>query len=149
VPFVEVNLGGWDTHNQNFDAVKRLCGVLDPAWAQLMADLDGRGLLDTTTILWMGEFGRTPRINPSTGRDHYPNAWSAVLAGGGVKGGRAHGQTTDDGTRVDGPATSTVDLLATLCRALGIDHTKTNNSNVGRPIRIVDKAARVIKDIVA
>jgi Protein of unknown function (DUF1501) len=148
VPFVEVNLGGWDTHQSNFDALQRLCGILDPAWAQLMTDLDARGLLDTTTIIWMGEFGRTPRINQGRGRDHYPNAWSAVLAGGGIKGGQAFGRTTDDGTKVEGQATGVPDLLATLCRGLGIDHTKTNNSNVGRPIKIVDKG-RVIKDLIA
>jgi hypothetical protein len=149
VPFVEVNLGGWDTHQNNFDSLKRQCGILDPAWGQLMTDLEARGLLETTTIIWMGEFGRTPRINQGSGRDHFPNAWSAVLAGGGVNGGRAYGETIDDGTRVDGSPTGVPDLLATLCKALGIDHTKTNPSNVGRPIRIVDKAAKVIKDLVA
>jgi len=148
VPFVEVNLGGWDTHANNFESLQRLCGILDPAWAQLMTDLDARGLLDTTTIIWMGEFGRTPRINQGRGRDHFPNAWSAVLAGGGIRGGQAYGKTTDDGTRVQGEPTSVPDLLATLCRALGIDHTKTNPSNVGRPIKIVDKG-RVIKELIA
>ena len=148
MPFVEVNLGGWDTHQNNFDAVKRLCSILDPAWAQLMTDLDARGLLDTTTILWMGEFGRTPRINNGQGRDHFPNAWASVLAGGGIKGGQAYGKTSDDAMRVEGDPTGVPDLLATLCRALGIDHTKTNNSNVGRPIKIVDKG-RVIKDLIA
>jgi hypothetical protein len=148
VPFVEVNLGGWDTHQNNFESLQRLCGILDPAWSQLMTDLDARGLLDTTTIIWMGEFGRTPRINQGRGRDHFPNAWSAVLAGGGVKGGQAYGKTTDDGTKVEGEPTTVQDLLATLCRALGIDHTKTNRSNVGRPIKIVDKG-RVIKDLIA
>jgi hypothetical protein len=149
VPFVEVNLGGWDTHQNNFESVKRLCGILDPAWGQLMTDLDARGLLETTTIIWMGEFGRTPRINQGTGRDHFPTAWSAVLAGGGIKGGQAHGKTSEDGTRVEGTPTAATDLLATLCAALGIDHLKQNPSNVGRPIRIVDKAAKVIKDVVA
>jgi uncharacterized protein DUF1501 len=148
VPFIEVNLGGWDTHQNNFESLQRLCGILDPAWSQLMTDLDARGLLDTTTIIWMGEFGRTPRINQGRGRDHFPNAWSAVLAGGGVKGGQAYGKTTDDGTKVEGEPTTVQDLLATLCRALGIDHTKTNRSNVGRPIKIVDKG-RVIKDLIA
>jgi hypothetical protein len=149
VPFIEVNLGGWDTHNSNFEAVERQCKTLDPAWAQLMTDLEVRGLLETTTIIWMGEFGRTPRINGANGRDHFPNAWSAVLAGGGIKGGQAHGKTIEDGTRVDGEPTGVPDLLATLCAALGIDHTKQNQSNVGRPIRIVDKAAKVMKDILA
>jgi uncharacterized protein (DUF1501 family) len=142
-------LGGWDTHQSNFESVKRLCGILDPAWSYLMTDLEAHGLLETTTIIWMGEFGRTPRINQGTGRDHYPNAWSAVLAGGGIKGGQAYGKTIEDGTKVDGPPTNITDLLATLCKALGIDHTKQNPSNVGRPIRIVDKAAKVINDIVA
>jgi hypothetical protein len=148
VPFVEVTLGGWDTHQNNFDAVKNLCNILDPAWASLMNDLKDRGLLETTTIIWMGEFGRTPKINQGKGRDHFPNAWSAVLAGGGVKGGQAHGKTEPDGNKVEGEPTTVPDLLATLCKALGIDHMKTNNSNVGRPIRIVDKSARVMKDLV-
>jgi hypothetical protein len=148
VPFIEVNMGGWDTHNQNFDAVKRQCAVLDPAWSALMNDLESRGLLDATTIIWMGEFGRTPRINQGQGRDHFPNAWSAVLAGGGIKGGQAYGKTTVDGTKVEGEPSGVPDLLATLCRALGIDHTKTNSSNVGRPIKIVDKG-KVIKDVIA
>jgi len=92
VPFVEVSLAnvgnlslGWDTHINNFDGVRRLCEVLDPAWATLMADLRDRGLLDSTTIVWMGEFGRTPRINPQQGRDHWANAWTTVLAGGGIR----------------------------------------------------------------
>ncbi len=96
VPFIEVSLNnapgnggsfGWDTHQENLSRVASLCQVLDPAWATLMEDLDERGLLDSTTIIWMGEFGRTPRINSNGGRDHFPAAWSAVLAGGGVKGG--------------------------------------------------------------
>jgi hypothetical protein len=149
VPFVEVNLGGWDTHQNNFDSVKGQCNTLDPAWGQLMTDLEARGLLETTTIIWMGEFGRTPRINGANGRDHFPNAWSAVLAGGGIRGGQAHGKTIEDGTKVDGEPTGVIDLLATLCAALGIDHLKQNESNVGRPIRIVDKAAKVMKDLVA
>jgi uncharacterized protein (DUF1501 family) len=149
VPFVEVNLGGWDTHSNNFDALQRLSGTLDAAWASLMGDLESRGLLDSTTIIWMGEFGRTPRINGGRGRDHYPNAWSAVLGGGGIRGGQAYGKTSDDGTRVEGDATGVTDLLATLCAAMGIDHLKSNNSNVGRPIRIVDKSAKVIKDLLS
>ncbi|MSR53375.1 MAG: DUF1501 domain-containing protein [Gemmataceae bacterium] len=149
VPFIEVNLGGWDTHQNNFDAVKNLCGILDPGWGTLMTDLESRGLLESTTIIWMGEFGRTPRINQGKGRDHFPNAWSAVLAGGGIKGGQAYGKTSDDATKVEGEPTSVPSLLATLCKAVGINHEKTNPSNVGRPIRIVDSSAKVIKDIVA
>ncbi len=149
VPFVEVTLDGWDTHQNNFDAVKNQCNVLDPAWAALMEDLKDRGLLDSTTIVWMGEFGRTPKINPQKGRDHWPNAWSAVLAGGGVKGGQAIGKTTNDGMKVEERPTSVPDLLATVCQALGIDHEKQNLSNVNRPIRIVDKSGNPIREVLS
>jgi hypothetical protein len=149
VPFIEVTLGGWDTHGQNFDAVKNLCGVLDAGWASLMEDLKDRGLLETTTIVWMGEFGRTPKINPQNGRDHYPNAWSTALAGGGVRGGQAIGRTSKDGTTVEDRITPTADLLATVCTILGIDFEKTNLSNVGRPIRIVEKGDRPIAEAIA
>ncbi|HVL13366.1 MAG TPA: DUF1501 domain-containing protein [Gemmata sp.] len=149
VPFVEVTLGNWDTHGNNFDQVKNLCGTLDAAWGTLMDDLKDRGLLDTTTIVWMGEFGRTPKINQGRGRDHYPNAWSTVLAGGGLKGGQAVGKTSKDGTTVEERPTTTLDMLATLCLALGIDYEKTNPSNVGRPIRIVDKPCEPVKEVVA
>jgi hypothetical protein len=150
VPFVEVTLDGWDTHNNNFDQVKNLCGTLDPAWAALMTDLKDRGLLDTTTIIWMGEFGRTPKINNNNrGRDHWPDVWSAVLAGGGIKGGQAYGKTTKDGMKVEENQTSVPDLLATLCKALGIDHEKQNMSNVNRPIRIVDRAGNPIREVLS
>ena len=149
VPFVEVTLGNWDTHGDNFTQVKNLCGTLDAAWGSLMEDLKDRGLLDTTTIVWMGEFGRTPKINQGRGRDHYPNAWSTVLAGGGLKGGQAVGKTSKDGTTVEERQTTTLDMLATLCLALGIDSEKTNPSNVGRPIRIVDKPCNPVTEVIA
>jgi uncharacterized protein DUF1501 len=155
VPFVEVTLsgiqgapGGWDTHQGNFTAMKTLCGVLDPAWSSLMDDLQQRGLLDTTMVVWMGEFGRTPRINPGQGRDHFPNAWSVVVGGGGIKGGQAVGKTSADGNSVVDRPVSVPDLLASICKGLGIDPMKQNPSNVGRPIRIVDKAARALNEIV-
>jgi hypothetical protein len=156
VPFVEVTLGGfdgnmigWDTHQQNFDGVRALSEVLDPAWATLMEDLRLRGLLDSTLIVWMGEFGRTPKINPQAGRDHFPNAWSTVLAGGGIRGGQVIGRTSADGARVEERPVSVPDLLATVCGALGIDPLKQNQSNVGRPIRIVDKAAKPIQELLS
>jgi Protein of unknown function (DUF1501) len=149
VPFVEVTLDGWDTHQANFDGVKNLCGTLDPAWSTLMADLQERGLLDSTLIVCMGEFGRTPKINPQKGRDHFPNAWSAVLAGGGIKGGQAIGRTSKDGMQVEDRACSVPDLLASVCQAVGIDCEKQNMSNVGRPIRIVDKAGKPISEVLA
>jgi uncharacterized protein (DUF1501 family) len=147
VPFVEVTLDGWDTHQNNFDSVRHLCEVLDPAWSTLMEDLQERGLLDSTLIVCMGEFGRTPKINPQKGRDHFPDAWSVALAGGGIRGGQAYGRTTKDGGKVEENPVGVPDLLATVCSALGIDHEKQNPSNVGRPIRIVEKGARPIREI--
>jgi hypothetical protein len=149
VPFVEVNLDGWDTHTDNFAGLKNLAGPLDQAWSSLMTDLADRGMLGTTTIVWMGEFGRTPRINPNGGRDHYPAAFSAVLAGGGIRGGSVVGKTDADGIEIAERPTTIQDFLATLCLTLGIDYEKQNLSNVGRPIRIVDKSANPIREIVA
>ncbi|MCE9566292.1 MAG: DUF1501 domain-containing protein [Planctomycetes bacterium] len=147
VPFVEVSLGNWDTHDNNFVQVKSLCQTLDPAWATLMGDLKDRGLLDTTTVVWMGEFGRTPGINPRQGRDHYPNAWSMVLGGGGIKGGQAVGKTSKDGMAVEERPVTVPDLLATVCHAIGVDPEKQNMSNVNRPIRIVDQSAKPVKEV--
>lgn len=149
VPFVEVTLDGWDTHANNFDAVKNLCGVLDPAWATLMSDLKERGLLGTTTVVWAGEFGRTPKVNQNKGRDHFPDAWATVLAGGGIRGGQAVGKTGKDGTKVEGKATTVPDLLTTVGKALGIDPEAQNMSNVGRPIRVVDKAGVAIPEVLS
>ncbi len=147
VPFVEVSLGGWDTHYDNFDAVKGLCGTLDRPWAALMQDLQDRGLLDSTLVVWMGEFGRTPAINPQGGRDHYPKAWSALLGGGGIVGGSVVGRTSTDGLTVEDRPVSTPDFLATICVALGLDPKKQNLSNVGRPIRLTDPDAKPIAAI--
>jgi hypothetical protein len=144
VPFIEVSLGtnsggvGWDTHSDNFNQVKQLSGSLDAGWATLMKELDERGLLDSTTILWMGEFGRTPRINRNAGRDHFPAAWSCVLAGGGIAGGQAYGRTSDDGLEVADGKVGAEDVLATLCEALGVPSKTWQMSNVGRPIAITD-----------
>lgn len=156
VPFVEISLNGvngneglgWDTHTNNFDNVQKLCEVLDPGWATLLEDLKTRGLLESTMVVWMGEFGRTPTINPGKGRDHYPNAWSTVLCGGGIKGGQIVGKTTDDGRSVADRPVQVGDFLATACLALGIDPMKQNMSNVGRPIRIADPEAKPIHEIV-
>jgi len=144
VAFVEVSLGmssggvGWDTHTDNFNAVKNLSGDLDAGWATLMRDLEDRGLLESTTILWMGEFGRTPQINATAGRDHFPNAWSAVVAGGGIAGGQAWGKTSPDGMTVVDGKVSASDLLATVCQAVGIGPEVSHMDGNGRPIRITD-----------
>jgi hypothetical protein len=145
VAFVEVSLGsfggggvGWDTHNDNFRLVKELSSELDKAWGALLTDLEQRGLLETTTILWMGEFGRTPTINSMAGRDHFPNAWTTVLAGGGIRGGQAYGNTGKSGMTVEDKPVEVGDLLATLCLALGVDPDTQQQSDTGRPFSIAE-----------
>jgi Protein of unknown function (DUF1501) len=153
VPFVEITLTGqqtnWDTHQNNFDLVKGLSEQLDPAWSTLMSDLKERGLLESTLIVWMGEFGRTPTINPQNGRDHFPVAWSTVLAGGGIKGGQVLGNTGPSGMQVEERPVAVPDFLATICGALGIDHTKENITEEGRPITIVDRGAKPIAELIS
>ena len=149
VSFVEVSLSNWDTHQNNFDLLKPLCANLDAAWSALMSDLKDRGLLDTTTIIWMGEFGRTPKINGQKGRDHWATSWSTVIAGGGVKGGQAIGKTSNDGTTVVDHPVSSADLLATVCKVLKIDPEKQNMSNVGRPIPVADRGSIPVMEVVA
>jgi hypothetical protein len=144
VPFIEVSLGtnsggaGWDTHSDNFNQVKQLSSTLDAGWAALMSELNERNLLDSTTILWMGEFGRTPGINPNAGRDHFPAAWTCVLAGGGIAGGQAFGRTSENGMEVVDGKVGAEDVLATLCEALGVPSDAQQMSNVGRPLPITD-----------
>lgn len=147
VPFAQVTLGGWDTHDNNFEQVRTLCGTLDPAWATLTRDLHDRGLLDDTLVVCVGEFGRTPGINPRVGRDHYPLAWSAVVGGGGIQEGGVIGRTSDDGLTVEDRPVRIPDLLATIQRALGLDPAKQNMSNVGRPIRLADPDAKPLDEI--
>jgi len=138
VTFVEVRCGGWDTHNQNNERIAKLAGQVDPAFATLITDLKSRGMLDSTLIVWMGEFGRTPKINATAGRDHFPRVFNAALAGGGVKGGQVIGASSDDGTEVKDRPVTVPDLMATMCRSLGIDADKENQTAIGRPIRIVE-----------
>jgi hypothetical protein len=159
VPFVEVTLSaapgvnngiGWDTHQDNFTTVQKLSQVLDAGWSTLMADLKDRGLLDSTLVVWMGEFGRSPKIDVGrTGRDHWATSWSTVLAGGGIKGGQVVGRTSADGAAVEDRPVTVRDFLATVCQALGLDVTKQNTSNVGRPIRLVDTGAEPVKEVLA
>ncbi len=155
VPFVEVSLAnsgnafGWDTHTDNFNQVKSLCDVLDPAWSALMNDLRERGLLETTTIVWMGEFGRTPLINESGGRDHFPLAWSTVMAGGGLKGGQVVGDTGKAGTEVVNRPVQVRDFYATICKAVGVDPTKENISTIGRPISLAEAGAEPVREVLA
>jgi len=139
VPFVEARLNGWDTHADNFDRSVRLAAQVDQSFAQLIRDLRDRGRLDKTLIVWMGEFGRTPRINGRSGRDHFPAAFNVAIAGGGVRGGQVIGKTTDDGMAVADRPVTVPDLFASLCHSLGINPEAEKRSALGRPVPIVDE----------
>ena len=150
VPFVEVTLGGWDTHQDNFKRVKTLSEQVDSALSALVIELKEKGLLDSTLIVWMGEFGRTPNINTrgaNPGRDHYPRAWSLAMFGGGMTGGKVIGKTDKEGASVADRPTTAQDFLATVCELMGIDHTKKNETPTGRPIQMVEKPKPFTKDI--
>ena len=140
----------WDTHGGNFARLKgTLLPQLDACLASLLSDLKDRGLLEETLVVCMGEFGRTPKINSGQGRDHWVVSWSAVLGGGGIKGGQGVGATTPDGMEVKDRPVSVPDFLATVGKGLGLDITKQNNSNVGRPIRFVDPGAKPIAEVLS
>jgi uncharacterized protein (DUF1501 family) len=148
VRFVEVSLDGWDTHQDNFNRTTKLMTALDPAMAALIKELGDRKLLDSTLIITMGEFGRTPRINPNEGRDHYPQAWSAVLAGGGIRGGQAYGRTDAEGAKVVDKPVLVPDLFATIATLIGLQPDKSFMTPVGRPISITDHGSP-IADLIA
>ncbi|MFN3149348.1 DUF1501 domain-containing protein [Bremerella sp.] len=149
VPFIEVDLGGWDNHQNIFNTLAdNKLPVLDRAMSALVTDLKQRGLLESTTIVWMGEFSRTPRINGNTGRDHWARSWSTVVGGGGINGGIAVGETSSDGTRVETEPYSSEDLMATVCRAMGISLDTTFTSKSGRPMKIAN-GGKVIKELIA
>jgi hypothetical protein len=152
VPFVEVVMGdgvGWDTHRDNFPRTRALSLECDIAMAALVTDLERRGLLDTTLVVWMGEFGRTPQCTGG-GRNHWSRAWSSVLIGGGIKGGQVVGRTDRNGAEVADRPISVPDFLATVCTLLEIDYKRKNYPpGIDRPIPIVDtsKAVNVVKEL--
>jgi hypothetical protein len=146
VPFVEVLLKGWDTHESNFPRVKELSATLDQGASALIEDLAARGLLETTLVLWMGDFGRTPAINERGGRDHFPAASSVVLAGGGVRGGQVIGATNADGTEVTDHPVTVPDLYRSVAWAMRLDPDQTRFAPSGRPIKTVD-GGTVIKGL--
>jgi uncharacterized protein (DUF1501 family) len=143
VTFVEVQSSGWDTHTKELTSLHRLIPPVDQGTAALLADLRARGLLDRTLVIWMGEFGRTPRVNLEAGRDHFPQAFNLALAGCGVRGGQVIGATNRSGTEVANRPVTVPDLFCTLYRALGIDFRHENESNVGRPLPLVEGGAVV------
>jgi hypothetical protein len=138
VTFVEVESDGWDTHQNNFERAKALSEPTDQGFAALLADLKQRGMLARTLVIWMGEFGRTPRVNGQNGRDHFPRAFSVALAGAGVQGGRVVGSTSADGSSIKDRPVTVPDLFTTFCHALKINPRKENIGPLDRPIKIVD-----------
>jgi uncharacterized protein (DUF1501 family) len=138
VRFVEVNLGGWDTHDDNFDRVAARCALLDQGLSALLSDLESRGMLDETLVAVVTEFGRTPKINGNNGRDHYPKAFSCLLAGGGIQGGQVHGATDEHGAVVVSDAVQIPDFNATIGYALGLPLEKVTMSPQGRPFTLAN-----------
>ena len=147
VRFVEIGQGGWDTHAKNDESTKNLCNQIDQPFARLLEELSADGLLESTLVIWMGEFGRTPDINAGGGRDHYPRCFSICLAGGGVKGGQAVGKSNASGHEPDGKAIVIPDFYYTLADACGIDPTKIRESAEGRPIQVVDRGAKPVPGV--
>jgi hypothetical protein len=143
VPFVEVMLKGWDTHDNNFPRVRELSGVLDQAMSALLDDLSARGLLQSTLIVWLGDFGRTPRINERGGRDHFPAASSVVLAGGGITGGTVVGATSADGDEIVAQPVTVPHLYRSIAWAMNLDADRTRLSPSGRPLKTVDGGALI------
>lgn len=143
VKFVEIQYGGWDTHGDNFNQTQALCTPLDAALSSLIADLEERGLLDQTLVACFGEFGRTPQINGDNGRDHFPDVFSALLAGGGVKIGQVLGTSSDDGLTVQDRPVSVPDFHATLFTALGLDVAKDYFAPDGRLLKLTNNGTPI------
>lgn len=140
VRFVEVTMGGWDTHQSNFVRVPERAEILDQALASLLADLSDRGLLEKTLVVLATEFGRTPTINQNAGRDHYPKAFCGLLAGGGIRGGVAYGKTDEKGTEAVENSVEVPQFNATIAQALGLPLTKIIKSPSKRPFTVANKA---------
>ncbi len=139
VKAVSIWMGGWDTHSNNFKSMKeKLLPPMDQGYGALIADLAQRGLLDNTVVVQAGEFGRTPKVNKDAGRDHWPKAFCAVLAGGGIKGGQVIGSTDKHAAEVTSHPITVEDFSATIFTALGVDIHGVNHTPEGRPIAIVN-----------
>jgi hypothetical protein len=152
VRFVQVYYGDgqpWDTHNNHNKNVRNLCRDIDRPIAALLQDLKQRGLLDETLVLWSGEFGRTPTSENGNGRDHNHYGFTTWLAGAGIKGGMAYGETDEFGFRAVHDRVHIHDLHATILHQLGIDHERLTFRYAGRDYRLTDVAGRVIRDVEA
>jgi hypothetical protein len=146
VPFVEVGQDNYDSHADNFVCHKANMQVLDPAWSGLLIDLEERGLLQDTLVVWMGEVGRTPYINNRAGRDHYVHAWTVVLAGGGIKGGQVYGATDIDGKEVKDAPVSEGDLFATIYTALGVNP-RAKHYTGKRPVWLTPEGSKPLQTL--
>jgi Protein of unknown function (DUF1501) len=147
VSAVEIDLGGWDNHANVFNAIRTGNGPrLDKGMGNLVKELVEKGLWKNTVVMWMGEFGRTPKINGGGGRDHWGRCWSVVLGGGAIKGGIAYGKTSKDGTDIEDGKASVGDLFATVFKGLGLDPATQVRDNLGRPMNIAD--GKPIPDLV-
>ena len=135
---VTLSIGGWDTHGQNFEQLRRQLPQVDRGVANLISDLHDRGLLDDVCVVMWGEFGRTPRINQQAGRDHWSPVMSAMVAGGGMRMGQAIGASTARGERPQDRRYTVPQVLSTLYRAIGIDPAQTFPNGAGRPVHIVE-----------
>ena len=144
VRYVEVTRGGWDTHDNNFDRVAANCVDIDKALGALLFDLEMRGLLDETLVVLTSEFGRTPKINPRDGRDHWPKAFSAFFAGGAIKGGSIYGSSDDKGMEVSENPVKPEDLNATIAYALGMSINDIHYSPSGRPFQVAHKGQPIL-----
>ncbi len=149
VRYVEVNLGGWDTHYDNFTAVEARCNVLDRAYANLLVELEAAGLLQSTIVALGTEFGRSPVIvaEHKNGRDHHPSAFSCLLAGGGIKGGTVHGRTDSKGARVKKDKVTIKDFNATIAYGLGINTETILHSPSGRPFKVGGKKGHPVTQL--
>lgn len=148
VSAVEMNMGGWDTHGQNFTALRtRQLPPVDQAMSALVKDLVDRGMWQNTVLLWMGEFARTPRINQNAGRDHWARCWSIVVGGGAIRGGQAIGATDEDGMSVARDPVRISDVFATVYRALGVDPATQIRDPIGRPFNIAGENGRPINNL--
>jgi uncharacterized protein (DUF1501 family) len=149
VRFVKVTSYGWDTHGDNFNGHLSLVPKFDQAFAALIEDLAGRGMLDNVLVIAMAEFGRTPRINGHIGRDHWPEAWSLAMAGCGIRRGVVAGKTNDKGTFVVSAEHDIGDLFHTWFRALGIDPSKMEYDNHGQPLPLAHEDCSPIEELLA
>jgi hypothetical protein len=147
VTFVKVNSYGWDSHGDNFNGSLSLVPKFDQPFAAMIEDLAERDMLDNVLVVAMSEFGRTPRVNGHVGRDHWPEAWSAVMAGCGIKSGVAVGKTNDNGTYVSSEPYDIGHLFHTWFTTLGIDPKKTEYDNHGQPLPIAHEGCHAIQEL--